>query len=484
VKRFFSIVVILLVLVSGLRVGAGYWFGLKTEEQYHDFLREASQWQYLKLVNESYNRGLFESNARTLVEIQHPAGSAGDNQPIRLTLTQAITHGPFSTSTPDGKWQFRPFMAFIETRLVLGPEAQSRIAEVYAQIPELASVRAYTVIHLDGGGEEHFTIPPFQHTLGQEDKVAVAWKGLSLKVDFSADLKRFTGVLSFPGLEVVAKDISLKIEAVKSSFDSHEGISGLTLGEASFDVGVIDLAAKPGTGSPALLVRAFNARTSSRAAGDEVNLRVALTADQIRVNENQYGPGIFEMEFRNLDAPSLARLQQTLREQQTAHAHQSPEAAQMAMLAGLGEILPGLLRKSPELEIRQLDLKTSLGDFSGKAKVAFDGKQPGSTQNLLALATAIAAQAEFTVGDRLLRHMVSSIMKENFIEQRKEQQGASPGEQERDAIASAEVSEQLKALTAQNILVKDNGTYRASLSYKAGQLVLNGRPLSLQDLMR
>ena len=156
----------------------------------------------------------------------------------------------------------------------------------------------------------------------------------------------------------------------------------------------------------------------------------------------------------------------------------------MAMLAGLGEILPGLLRKSPELEIRQLDLKTSLGDFSGKAKVAFDGKQPGSTQNLLALATAIAAQAEFTVGDRLLRHMVSSIMKENFIEQRKEQQGASPGEQARDAIASAEVSEQLKALTAQNILVKDNGTYRASLSYKAGQLVLNGRPLSLQDLMR
>ncbi len=256
-----------------------------------------------------------------------------------------------------------------------------------------------------------------------EDKVTVAWKGLSLKVDFSADLKIFTGVLSAPGLGVIAKDINLNIDEVKSSFDSHEGISGLTLGEATFHIGVLDLAAKPENGSPAFLVQAFNARTSSNAVGDEVNIRVALSSDRLKIKENQYGPGTFEMEFRNLDATSLARLQQILREQRTPRSHQSPEAAQMAMLAALGDILPGLLRKSPELEIRQFDLKTNLGNFSGKAKVAFDGKQPGSTQNLLALATAITAQAEFVIEGRLLRHMISSIMKEKFTEQRKEQRG-------------------------------------------------------------
>jgi uncharacterized protein YdgA (DUF945 family) len=484
VKRFFSIVALLLVLVLGLRVAAGYWFGLKTEERYHAFLSEASQWQYLKLVNESYNRGLFESNARTLVEIEHPDGPAGGSQPIRFTLTQAITHGPFSASTPEGKWTFKPFMAFIETRLVLGPETQSRIAEVYSQIPELATARAYTVVHLDGGGEEHATIPPFQHTLDQEDKVTLTWKGLSLKVDFSADLKRFSGVLTAPGLGVAAKAVHLKVEEVTSSFDSQEGIGGLTLGEGSFGLGVLDLAAKPESGAPALLVRAFKARTSSKAVGDEINIQVVLNADQIKVNEDQCGPGTFEMEFRNLDATSLARLQQILKEQQKPRGGRSPEASHLAMIAALGDILPGLLGKSPELEISRLDFKTSLGDFSGKAKIAFDAKQQGPAQNLLALASAVAAHAEFTVGDRLLHHMVFSIMKEKSMEQKKESQGTPVGEQEGDVIASSEVGQQLKALTAQGILVKDNGTYRAGLTYKAGQLVLNGRPRSLQDLLR
>jgi hypothetical protein len=46
------------------------------------------------------------------------------------------------------------------------------------------------------------------------------------------------------------------------------------------------------------------------------------------------------------------------------------------------------------------------------------------------------------------------------------------------------MDEQLNALVAQNILVKGNDNYHASASYKAGAIVLNGRPLSLQNLMR
>jgi uncharacterized protein YdgA (DUF945 family) len=484
VKRFFSIFAFLLVLVSGLWVGASYWFGLKTEDQYHAFLRQASQWQYLKLVNESYDRGLLESKARTLIEIEQPSGPAAGGQPIRLTLAHNITHGPFPASTPDGKWRFQPLMAIIETRLVVSAETRTHLAELYAQIPELESTRDYTVIYLDGHGEEHLSIPAFQHAFGDKEKVTVVWKGLSLQVNFAADLKNFTGVLSVPGLGVVAKDINLKIEEVKSTFDSHEGISELTLGDASFDIGVLDLVAKQEKAPLAVLIQAFNLQTSSKASGDVINCLVALKVDQIKIDGNQCGPGIFELELRNLDAASLARLQQMLRERPAQPLPRSQDAVQMAMLASLGEILPGLLRKSPEMELRQFDLKTTLGDFSGKARIAFDGTQPGSTQNLLALATALTAEAEFTVGDRLLRHVILSTMKDQLIEQRKEQQGTAPDDRNVDAVASAGIDEQLKALTAQNILIKGDGAYRASASYKAGQMVLNGRPLSLQDLMR
>jgi uncharacterized protein YdgA (DUF945 family) len=483
-KKLFSVVMFLLFLVVAVWLSATHWSGIKTEEQYHAFLRQASQWQYLKLVNESYDRGLLESKARTIVEIDQPSGAAAGDQPIRLTLAHKITHGPFPVSTPDKKWRFQPLMAIIETTLVISTETRTRLAELYAQIPELASTRDYTIIYLDGHGEQHLSIPAFQHTLGDKEKVAVVWKGLSLQVNFAADLKGFSGSLSIPGLEAAGTDINLKIEDIKSTFDSHEGISGLALGDASFHVAGLDFAAKQEKAPLALLIRAFNVQTSSKASGDVINCLFALKADQLTIDGNQYGPGIFELELRNLDAASLASLQQMLGERPAQTVRQSPEAAQMAMLARFGEILPGLLRKSPEMELRQLDLKTTMGDFSGKAKIAFDGTQPGSTQNLLALATALTAEAEFTVGERLLRHALLSTMKEKLIERRKEHQGKAPNDQDVDAGASAGIDEQLNTLTAQNILVKSDGEYRASASYKAGQMVLNGRPLSLQDLMR
>jgi uncharacterized protein YdgA (DUF945 family) len=484
-KKSFSVVIVLLLLGSVAWGAATYWSGLKIEDQYHDFLRQASQWQYLKLAKKSYNRGLFESTAQTLIEIEPPPGATKDNQPTRLTLAHDIAHGPFPFRTsPDWKRPFRPVMAIIETRILFGPEAQSYLAEACAQIPELASVQAYSVVYLDGSGEQRLSIPAFQHTLGKEGKVAVDWKGLSLQVTFTADLTGFTGALSVPGLKVAAEDINLSIEEVKSTFDSHQGISGLALGDVSCEIARLDIAAKKEAEPLAALVRAFTLRSSSKVFGEDINWLTVLTTDQIKIDEDQYGPGIFEMELRNLDAASLAKLQQFAREQETQPLRQSREAVQMAILARLGEILPGMLRKSPEMEVRQLDLKTTLGDFSGKAKIAFDGAQMGSSQTLLALAKALSAEAEFKVGERLLRHVLLNMTKKKIIEQNKEQQGAFPDGQDSDAIASAEVDAQLETLTTQNLLVRDNSVYRFSASYKSGQIVLNGRPLSLQDLIQ
>jgi len=48
----------------------------------------------------------------------------------------------------------------------------------------------------------------------------------------------------------------------------------------------------------------------------------------------------------------------------------------------------------------------------------------------------------------------------------------------------AMVDEQLKALIEQNIFIKEDGHYAATVSYKDGEIVLNGRPLSLQNLMQ
>jgi uncharacterized protein YdgA (DUF945 family) len=487
VKKFFSIIIILLLLVFGLWASATYWFGLKAETQYRNFLQQASSGQaLLKLENASYQRGLFESKARTLVEITGSAGPDGVSRPIRLTLDHDITHGPFSFSRPvHGKVPFTPLMAIIESKLVPGGEDQSQLAEFTTRVPELASARDYTVVNLDGSGQEHLTIPGFQRTLGNKDQTAVACKGLSLQIDFTGDLKGIRGSLHVPGLEIVEKDIRLNIHEVEAAFDSGEGAAGLALGDASFDMASFEMTSKRDSYPATFLIEALGVRTSSRASGDVIKLSVAVKAGRLRIGEDPCGPAIFEMELRNLDAPSLAKLQRLVRERQTHHpARTSRDATQLAMITAFGDILPGLLSKSPELEVRQLDIKTALGDFSGMARISFNGSQLDSGFNLLVAAKALAAEAEFKAGERLLHDILWKLMKEKIIGQRRTLQGPAPNDEETSAIASAHADEQIEALRAQNLLVKDDGRYGVRATYKAGELVLNGRPLSLLDLLQ
>jgi len=52
-------------------------------------------------------------------------------------------------------------------------------------------VRDYTVINLDGGGQEQLLIPPFQRTLGTERKWPLTGRGYPLSSKSAADLKGF-----------------------------------------------------------------------------------------------------------------------------------------------------------------------------------------------------------------------------------------------------------------------------------------------------
>ena len=501
-KKSISVVILFVLVVFGLWGATTYWFSVKTEERYRSILQEASQTQYVKFVNESYNRGFLRSTARTILQIQTPSGTTPDDGPLRITLAHDITHGPFPFGgASSGEGRLKPLMAIIETRIVFGPEAKSYLAELYSQIPELASVRDTTVIDLGGNGEDRFSVPAFQHSFGDEDKVAVDWKGLSLQVNFTSDLKGFTGSLSCPGLGIAGKELDFSMAEVKSAFNSHEGIHGLSLGEASFDLAGLEFKDKSETGPHSFLARGFKVSASNKASGDSIQCLLTVSNDQVKYDEAQYGPAVFELELRNLDAASLAKLQQAIREMQAQDPQQSAEAMQIMMLAKYGEILPALLMKSPEIEIKQLDLKTSDGDFTGRAKVAFDGTKSGPALNPATLMNAVTVQAQFKAAEGLVHRLASTFMQKKTSGEDAEDSGAAPGDEETagDKEASGEredpgtqtpessptmVDEQLKALIEQNIIVKENGSYAATLNYKDGEIVLNGRPLSLQNLMQ
>ena len=102
----------------------------------------------------------------------------------------------------------------------------------------------------------------------------------------------------------------------------------------------------------------------------------------------------------------------------------------------------------------------------------------------MALIAALTAQAELRIGEGLLRSVLAGMLQGDLIQEWEDEEGEAPDDEVISAIVSTKVDEQLATLVAQNLLVKENGTYAASARYEAGQITLNGRPMSFQDLIQ
>ena len=154
------------------------------------------------------------------------------------------------------------------------------------------------------------------------------------------------------------------------------------------------------------------------------------------------------------------------------------------MLAKYSEILPELVKKSPELEIMQLSLKTPDGDFSGRAKIIVDGTNAAAVSNPLFLLSAVTAHADLTVTDRLLQRINASSHEKEIVTAIKQGKQEPLSDTEIKMLAAAKSEKRLEALVSKNILIYEDGKYKLTADYQKGQVTLNGRPLTLQDLLQ
>ncbi len=472
-KKLFSVVIVLICLAGALFAGSTYWFGMRTEQQYLDTIQQASQAGYIQLTNESYNRGFFRSEARTVVSIPDLAN---------LTLIHVIRHGPLPLcASPEGKCQLKPLLAIIETSVELSPETRVELKEVLDEFPDIVSLKSYTSLSLNGDGVTQLNIPPVQKVVGKE-KVAVIWKGLTGNVTFTGDLKEFKGALNAPGLEAVGDDGDIRMTNLQSAFDIREDIHGLFFGNATFNLDLLEVGEKEGLEETRFSMKGLTMRTKSEGATDTVSYTMTMQVDKVMADGSSYGPGGFQMELRKLDAAALAKLQREIGELQAQFPGRTPEEINQMMLAKYAEALPALMKTSPEIEFTQVKLKTDEGDFLGKAKIAVDGSNAAALTNPLFLLSAVTAHAELTVTDRLLKTILQADFEEDVIEAAKETGEAELSEEEVKALAASKTATRLAELIEKNILVYEDGNFKASADFKAGAVTLNGRPVTLQDV--
>ncbi len=443
--------------------GASYWVGGEARKQHDLLIARINHANYLDVSSKSYERGLFSSTASTTVTVTPRSGEDSFN----FTITSSIHHGPFVfLESPYLKGSLQPVLAVIQTRLVPG-DCSDSLKKVLQEIPELESSEILTVIYYDGSGESYFDVPSFQKTLSTDKggEVSVEWGGFTAKSKFDASLGEVSVSYSAPSLKMTEKSQSLLAKDIQCDFNSHPGMKGISVGSMAFSIGSIDVVEE---GGPPFDLSSFGMQAESGVSGQTINGTLRLNFDRLSAAGLGVGPFALEFEARKLDADVLSRFERLAPKFRKGDTGQA-EGVKEAMHVLVTEILGDLLTKSPEFEIKQLKIRTDKGDLSGKASLVFAGQGENLAGNILALLSSIDASADFKVSEALFFLIAENALRDS----------SAPNPEE---AAKSSASGLVKELTAANIMLREDGAFKSSATYKHGILTVNGHKLDLSHL--
>jgi uncharacterized protein YdgA (DUF945 family) len=446
-----AVIVLLVILAAGL-AAVPYWFGMQAEKTYHQITRQLENKGYISVVSSRYERGVLASTAETTFTIP------GHSEPIRAV--HEISHGPLPLDRLfSGEFDFEPVQAVIESHLSGGGEAAA-----------LDAVSASTRIKLNGGGISRISDGGLRAQA--EDGSELTLEGIKGTLRFRPNLTRATGSLGARSLRVTKQDGDMTLNGVDSTFDVYSGLLGLSLGDATVKVDA--LTANSVEGSPPLSLRGLKFRSSAQDRGGAIDTTLAMEVREFRTEDAKGGPGEFAIQLRNLDAGALQAFEERSRQVQAKGA--TPEQQGAMMMGGLMDLLAGLGRRDPELEITRLRLVMPEGELTGAGHVRLDGdKLDGGP---LAALNAVDAEAQLNLPAAMVLAMVELEVGMELTELQSKGEIPELSEEQRQKVIDNTAPGRVEEWAAARHLVKDNDHYRIQAALKDGLLTVNGEPFN------
>ena len=455
---------VLILLLAGIAgFGAMTVCGsLRAKQEYRSLILAIAESPDARILETSYERGWLLSKSRANVEIRGPLGAAFQRWLVGLgreevrgrvgvRMQQTIEHGyaPF-TDWLTGGLEGTPIIGRIETHFELDEETQSEISAVLGRLP---SVSIFTVIRVSGVGESSVIVPAQR----LESKLAgdegggwdAQWKGLRGNLVYTTDFEHLAASFHSPGIEGSRAGSLFALGDLKWSADLTRDESGLLVGGVKVGVGSFRLASGQ-EDVPVLELDDWAMRQSNLVEAGSFESALAIRVQAIRLGDRAFGPGTFEAELRNLDARSLARLQSRgvggLTPPDSQNVTEPPVGGE-----GMG-LLPDLVSRSPQLEIRTLRLATPSGVVEATLRIGLDGSRPDFLRELFTLLLVLELHAELELPVEILDELYQD-REEDLLELRRE-----------------------------GWVLLDGERYRSRLDFEGGELFVNGLPKALGDL--
>jgi uncharacterized protein YdgA (DUF945 family) len=463
-KKGVVLLIVLVVAIAVLPFGFSFW----AESRLNNVLKDFNEAGVVEFTVLKIDRGWFSSEATIVAELA--AGLSGKVKELqqmgdkgetpRVVLNSTIHHGPFPL-TGSG-FSAVPVVAIVDTKLMKSVgESEPLLAIDYTLLTTLA---------LMGKNHIKVDIPEWNGPMG-EGEANIQWKGLTSDFSFADGLQAADVKMDAPYLEIKGKDGNMLIESLKVDSNSEVGIEGLSLGSATFTIGKLSVLDEKAGADFSL--NDINIAAKTTASGDNIDSTVEFNIAGISLTGESFGPGVFTMAFRNLDAGAIARISNKYKEMSN-QPDMPPEQMNMMMSATLFSEMSALLEKGPEIEIGELSLSSTKGKLMGTARVTVDNSKPEMLSNPMLIKDAIIGEVDLEIPMDLMVSLNMAAIRQEFKSVNIEYT-----EEQLQTMAKSRVEKRFAPLVAGNIFTRIGDMYKFSASFKEGMPVVNGKPFQI-----
>jgi uncharacterized protein YdgA (DUF945 family) len=416
----------------------------------------------IEVVSDEYRRGWFGSSSKTKFRLAMPAEAKGGS--FEFIMLNDIIHGPLS---PDGG-------------LTLASIGTSFMVDDKALFPGEENKVMQTNVGLDGSGKTVIAIPAMK-LADKPGRPEIQFSGADGTVLFDTDLRQFEMDLKMPQFWVGGdKGETLKITEVELKSSSKAGLYSLFLGNGNFLVKQVEFS-NPKK-EVAVKIDAINISGDTRESDGNLAFTASYAVDAVKVNDVAYGPAQFEMEFANISAEVVSKLQKEIQEMQALKLTKEQESmAVMNLMLGAG---PDILKADPKMAIKRLFVKTPDGDIDGTLSIAANGLQWKDIGNFKSVLKKLKADAAITVPEKIVNvvmEMQAKAAMARQIEQRKKlgHEIAEPSIEEMNQLVKQMAGQQLEFFLQQELVKREGKNISTKAKLSDGLLSVNGKTVPL-----
>ncbi|MEX0999405.1 MAG: YdgA family protein [Thermodesulfobacteriota bacterium] len=469
-----AILIIIFILLIAILVPP-YWFGMKAEDEYNNLIQTVSEFENLEIVSKSYKRGWLSSSSETTYSLKDE-----DIESLQIIEKDTIYHGPIPVGLlSKGKFMLKPVMAIIETKAQIKTEAKEEYSEFINTLP---TIDLQTTLSLNGYGTSEVSIPSVELKLNDEKELK--WSGLDGLINFTPELYTVYSVINSGNLEIEDDTFRVKIAGIDIESNLDYPILNYKNPLGDLDVKIAEFSSEGKDGDELNKVTLTNLEftASTDQKRNLLNHTQGLGFETLTVGENSYGPGIYELQIRNIDKAAFEEIQLAINQSQ----NQEVSSATDLITAEMMKVLPTLFKNAPEIELTKLSIKTGEGEINGHATISVSGDSidnPELAANPIFLLAALSAEIKLSVSKPLMDNLLKDYKIEEITDEKKANNEVLPTDKELQVLANIRAQSEIQEMLDQGIFVIKNGSYEIEAVYGLGQIKVNGKTININSFL-